>query len=74
MYHDQIEAKQRALQPWAAKINVKQAEIDVATSERDMLAKKAEAAKTASQEAQENFEQLQADHEAKARLLSRLVF
>lgn len=42
-FHDQIEVKQKELQPWTAKINVKQAEIDVATSECDALAKRAEA-------------------------------
>jgi len=38
-FHDQIEVKQKELQPWTAKINVKQAEIDVATSECDALVK-----------------------------------
>ena len=31
-FHDQIEVKQKELEPWTAKINSKQAEIDVATS------------------------------------------
>lgn len=65
MFHDQIEVKQKELQPWTAKINTKQAEVDVASSEREALAKKSEAVKTASKEAQEAFENLQADHEAK---------
>lgn len=65
MFHDQIEVKQKELQPWTAKINTKQAEVDVASSERDALAKKAEAVKMASKEAQEAFENLQVDHEAK---------
>lgn len=67
VFHDKIEIKQKELQPWTAKINSKQAEIDLATSERDMLARKAEAAKTASKEAQDQLEQLRADHDAKAR-------
>lgn len=61
--------KQKELQPWTAKINAKQAEIDLATSERDMLAKKAEASKAASQEAQEILEKLQADQETKVGIL-----
>jgi structural maintenance of chromosome 4 len=65
VYHDQIEAKQRELQPWTSKINKKQAEIDVAYSERDMLSKKAEAAKTALEEAEQTLQQLQHDHKAK---------
>ena len=65
VFHDKIEVKQKELQPWTAKINAKQAEIDLATNERDMLAKKAEAAKAASKEAQDHLEQLRADNEAK---------
>lgn len=66
VFHDKIEIKQKELQPWTAKINSKQAEIDLATSERDMLAKKAEAVKVAHREAQEALEKLQEDQEAKA--------
>lgn len=64
-FHDQIEVKQKELQPWTAKINAKQAEIDVASSERDALARKAEALKEARKEAQENLENLQGDQEVK---------
>ena len=66
-FHDQIEVKQKELQPWTAKINTKQAEIDVASSERDALAKKAEGLKQALREAQENLENLQGDQEIKVR-------
>lgn len=65
VYHDQIEVKQKELQPWTAKINAKRAEIDVATSERDMLAKKAEEAQKASENAQTELDQLREDQEAK---------
>ncbi|KAH8111883.1 RecF/RecN/SMC [Phellopilus nigrolimitatus] len=65
VFHDQIEVKQKELQPWTAQINAKQAEADVALSERDTLAKKAEAVQGARKEAQEALEKLQADHEAK---------
>jgi structural maintenance of chromosome 4 len=66
-FHDQIEVKQKELQPWTAKINTKQAEIDVASSERDALAKRAEALKEARKEAQGNLGNLQGDQEVKVR-------
>jgi len=74
VFHDQIEVKQKELQPWTAKINSQQAEIDVASSERNALAKKAEAVKAACQEAQESLGNLQADQEAKARAFALWVF
>ncbi|CCL98907.1 uncharacterized protein FIBRA_00914 [Fibroporia radiculosa] len=72
VFHDQIEVKQKELQPWTAKINAKKAEVDLATSERDALAKKAEAAKAASKEAQELLEKLQTDLELKTTELEDL--
>ena len=65
--------KQKELQPWTAKINTKQAEFDVASSERDALAKKAEAVRQASKEAQEALEKLQADQETKVREIMSFV-
>jgi len=47
VFHVQIEQKQNKLQPW------KQAEIDIKTSEHDMLVQKAKTIKHASAEAQE---------------------
>ncbi|KAJ6499379.1 RecF/RecN/SMC [Mycena sanguinolenta] len=61
VFHDQIEAKQKDLQPWTSKINAKESEIVVATGERDALAKKAKAAQDALEEAANNLEQLRAD-------------
>lgn len=46
-----IEAKQRELEPWTAQINEKQSAIDVAQSERDLLAQKATGAQEALEEA-----------------------
>ena len=60
-FHDQIEVKQKEPQPWIAKINAKQAEIDV----HDAIAKKAEALKEARKEVQENLGNLQGDQEVK---------
>ena len=65
VFHDQIEQKQKDLQPWKTKINQKQADVDVKTSERDMLVKKAEAVKQASAEAQEALETVKGDQKAK---------
>ncbi|KAJ7497217.1 RecF/RecN/SMC [Mycena latifolia] len=65
VFHDQIEAKQKDLQPWTAKINAKKAEVDVANSERDALAKKAKAVEDAAEEASNSLQQLQADQQTK---------
>ena len=65
VFHDQIQVKQKELQPWTAQINTKQAEIDVATSERDALAKKAQALQAANKEARETLEALQEDLQTK---------
>ncbi|KAJ6586845.1 RecF/RecN/SMC [Mycena vulgaris] len=65
VFHDQIEAKQKDLQPWTTKINAKQAEVDVATSERDALSKKAKTVQDAAEEASANLQQLQVDQQAK---------
>lgn len=65
VFHDQIEEKQKELQPWTAKINKKEAEIHVASSERDALAKKAESLRATYKEAEETHEQLQSDQEVK---------
>ncbi|KAF9487486.1 RecF/RecN/SMC protein [Pleurotus eryngii] len=65
VFHDQIEVKQKELQPWRARINSKQAEIDVATGERDALVKKAEEIKRTHKEAQETLSQLHADQASK---------
>jgi len=65
VFHDQIEAKQKDLQPWTTKINAKKAEVDVATSEREALGKKAKAVQDAAEEASVKLEQLQVDQKAK---------
>ncbi|GLB43651.1 putative SMC proteins Flexible Hinge domain containing protein [Lyophyllum shimeji] len=67
VFHDQIELKQKELQPWTAKINAKQAEVDVASSERDALAKKAETREAARKDAQDTLEGLNSDHAVKVK-------
>ncbi|KAK0209223.1 RecF/RecN/SMC N terminal domain-containing protein [Desarmillaria ectypa] len=65
VFHDQIEAKQKELQPWTTKLNTKQAEIDVAMSERDALVQKAERIKDLSKDAEESLVELRTDQTAK---------
>jgi structural maintenance of chromosome 4 len=72
VFHVQIEAKQKELEPWTAKINKKQAEIDLAESERALLAEKAQSGKTAVDEATEALEKLREDKAAKAQELKDL--
>ena len=55
-----------------AKINSKQAEIDVAKSERDAQQKKAEQAKAARERAEASLEELHEEHQAKAAELENL--
>jgi structural maintenance of chromosome 4 len=69
VFHDQIEQKQKELQPWKTKVNQKQAEVDVKTSERDMLIQKAETIKQASAEAHEALENLRNDQKTKVCVL-----
>ena len=52
-------------QPWKAKINTKQAEVDVATIEHDVLAQKAEDLKKQLEEAQEAYETLKTDQQVR---------
>ncbi|KAI9433607.1 hypothetical protein BJY52DRAFT_1231500, partial [Lactarius psammicola] len=56
VFRDWIEQKQTELQPWKTKINQKQAEVDVKTSERDMLVKRAEAVEQDNAQAREALE------------------
>ncbi|KAH9178187.1 hypothetical protein EDB89DRAFT_2063979 [Lactarius sanguifluus] len=72
VFRDQIEQKQKELQPWKTRINQKQAEVDVKTSERDMLVKRAEAVEQASAEAQEALETVKSDQKAKIGELENL--
>ncbi|KAK0465948.1 RecF/RecN/SMC N terminal domain-containing protein [Desarmillaria tabescens] len=65
VFHDQIETKQKELQPWMTKLNAKQAEIDVATSERDALVQKAERIKDLSKDAEQSLAELRTDQTAK---------
>lgn len=65
VFNDQIEAKQRDLEPWTVKINGKEAEINVAMSERMALSKKAEELQTTSRQASETLDQLRAEQQSK---------
>ena len=61
--------KQKELEPWTAQVNAKQAEIDIAESERALLADKATGAQTAVDEAIASLEKLRADRGSKLALL-----
>ncbi|KAJ7188350.1 RecF/RecN/SMC [Mycena filopes] len=65
VFHDQIEAKQKDLQPWTTKINAKKSEVDVAKSEREALAKKAKGVQDAAEDASNRLEQLQTEQKDK---------
>jgi len=65
VFRDQIEQKQKELQPWKMKINQKQSKVNVKTSERDMLIKRAEAVEQVSAEAQEALEMVENNQKAK---------
>ncbi|KAJ3715083.1 RecF/RecN/SMC N terminal domain-containing protein [Lentinula raphanica] len=69
-FYDQKEALQKDLQPWTAKINTKQTEIDVARGERDALVKKVESIQTALQEAEEHLEKVKSEQEDKVKQLA----
>lgn len=70
VFHDKIQLKQKELQPWTAKINEKQAAIDVASGERDALTTKAEALKAQCREADETLKALLQEREAKVCILN----
>lgn len=65
VFQTQIETKQKELEPWNAKINKKQAEVDLASNERNMLAEKADAVTGSVGDANKNLEGLISDKEAK---------
>ncbi|KZV74095.1 RecF/RecN/SMC protein [Peniophora sp. CONT] len=67
-FQDQIETKQRELQPWAAKTNEAKRKVDVCSNERESLVQKASDAAKALAEAQEQFKKLQDAQVSKARL------
>jgi len=64
-FHDQIEVKQKELQPWTIEINQKQAKIDLAKSERETLARKFEVVREAKEEAENTKNRLQGEKETK---------
>ncbi len=70
VFRDWIEQKQKELQPWKMKIYQTQADVDVKTSEHDMLIEKAEAVKQANAEALEALETAESNQKAKVCLFS----
>jgi chromosome segregation ATPase len=72
VFHDQIEAKQQALQPWTAQIDARETARNVAQGELEGLFRKSEAAEVASQEADERADALAAARQAKDADLQRV--
>ncbi|KAF8661434.1 hypothetical protein AX16_001352 [Volvariella volvacea WC 439] len=72
VFHEKIEAKQRELQPWHSQVTTIQGQIDLATSERDALAKRARQAEEAIEEATNNLTNLQTDRQIKTKELEKL--
>ncbi|KAF9264610.1 RecF/RecN/SMC protein [Marasmius fiardii PR-910] len=72
VYYDQKEALQRELQPWNVKINAKQSEVDIATSERDAIVSKAEQAKREEEEAETKLETLKSEMKEKVERQAKL--
>ena len=69
IYHDEIEAKQKELAPWTAKVNKVQSVLDVAKGERDLLVGKARGLMQATQDAHEQLNNLNNLRAAKVRTL-----
>ncbi|KAK4048581.1 Structural maintenance of chromosomes protein 4 [Microbotryomycetes sp. JL221] len=67
VYSVQIEQLQQELQPWASQIAKKQAEIDLALNEQDMLSEKGASLESALADAAETLEKLARESEAKAK-------
>ena len=73
VFQDKINIKQAELQPWTTRMNAKQSEIDVALSERDALAKKAEALKAQCEAADTTLKALQEEIGPKVCIISQLM-
>ncbi|PLW33739.1 hypothetical protein PCASD_12507 [Puccinia coronata f. sp. avenae] len=72
VFADQIEIKQAELAPWAAQVTSKKAALDLATSERDLLLKKATDFNSALAAAQETVTRIDEETKAKKTELKQL--
>ncbi|OAV88123.1 hypothetical protein PTTG_08680 [Puccinia triticina 1-1 BBBD Race 1] len=72
VFTDQIEIKQAELAPWAAQVTSKKAALDLATSERDLLLKKATDFSSALASAQETITRIDEETKAKKAELKQL--
>ncbi|KAM0751211.1 RecF/RecN/SMC protein [Meredithblackwellia eburnea MCA 4105] len=72
VFSTQIESLQQELQPWAAKIAAKQAEVDLANNDRDLLLEKTEAVKAGIKEAEKALEKIGNDDTEKTDRLKEL--
>lgn len=74
IFSSQIESLQTDLQPWAEQIAEKNASIDLATNERDLLAGKTTGVGVAIEEAEALLEKLAVDDETKVNSFSSFRF
>lgn len=61
----QIDTKQAELQPWLDKLAEKQAAVDLATNQRNLLREKAASIERGIEEAKASLEEIQSDNDAK---------
>ncbi|KAJ2917163.1 hypothetical protein MD484_g3255, partial [Candolleomyces efflorescens] len=66
VFHDQIQKKQKELQPWTSKIDASKAAIDVREGQRDTLQDRADKRREALDEAQMTFDDLVREQEARS--------
>ncbi|KDE07484.1 hypothetical protein MVLG_02159 [Microbotryum lychnidis-dioicae p1A1 Lamole] len=72
VFSAQIETLQTELQPWAEQIGAKQAAINLAQNERDMLVEKGDTVRIAIEEAEASIHKLRSDDETKSGRLAEL--
>ncbi|SCZ99488.1 BZ3500_MvSof-1268-A1-R1_Chr3-1g06035 [Microbotryum saponariae] len=73
VFSAQIETLQTELQPWAEQIGAKQAAINLAQNERDMLVEKGDTVRIAIEEAEASIHKLRSDDETKSGRLAELT-
>lgn len=73
VFSQQIDTRQAELQPWLDKIAEKQAAIDLATNQRDLLEEKSASIQRAIEEAEATMEKVETDNGEKAEQLETLA-
>jgi structural maintenance of chromosome 4 len=73
VFHDQIQKKQKELQPWKSKIDAAEAAIEIRAGERETLQDRADKRREALDEAQMTFDDLVREQEARVIIFSTPV-